>query len=87
MGNDRLKYDEIWVEAENGRAMCALIHGALGFLMCLRAPGDAGMTSRNPNYSGAPDAVQDYYLNNGQRDEYPERICGPQTAAGLGSMA
>jgi len=40
-------------------------------LMYLRAPGDAGMTSRNPNYSGAPDAVQDYYLNNGQRDEYP----------------
>jgi hypothetical protein len=32
--------------------------------------GDAGFSTRNPKYAGPPKAVE-YYLSNGQRDEYP----------------
>jgi hypothetical protein len=71
MTDDRSNYEEVWVEAEDGQSMCALINGHTGFLMYRRHPGDSGFTSRNPNYRGPTDAVQEYYLNNGQRDEYP----------------
>ena len=33
--------------------------------------GDAGFSSRNPNYTGPSDAKLEYFLNNGQGDEYP----------------
>jgi hypothetical protein len=39
--------------------------------MCLRYDGDAGFSSRNPRYEGPANAVIDYWLSNGQRDEYP----------------
>lgn len=39
--------------------------------MYLRYNGDAGFSSRNPSYAGQPDANQEYYLSNGQREEYP----------------
>jgi hypothetical protein len=68
---DRSKYDEIWVETTDGQIMCALINDQLGWLMYLRESGDAGFSSRNPNYAGPPDATLDYFLSNGQRDEYP----------------
>jgi hypothetical protein len=38
--------------------------------MYLRYDGDAGFSSRNAGYSGPEEAV-DYFLSNGQRDEYP----------------
>lgn len=69
--SDQSKYDEIWVKAADGRAMCALINGQLGWLMYLREPGDAGFSSRNPDYAGPADATLEYYLSNGQRDVYP----------------
>ena len=65
------QYDEIWVEAGDGQSMCALINGDLGWLMYLREPGDAGFSSRNPDYKGNPDATREYYLSNGQMDEHP----------------
>jgi hypothetical protein len=68
---DRNKYDEIWVETDDGQVMCALINDQLGWLMYLREPGDAGFSSRNPNYTGPESATLDYYLSNGQRDLYP----------------
>lgn len=68
---DKSMYQEIWVEIGDGQAMCALINGRLGWLMYLRESGDAGFSSRNPNYDGPPDAILEHYLNNGQRDEYP----------------
>ena len=71
MSVDRSKYDEIWVEAEDGQAMCALINGELGWLMYLRERGDAGFSSRNPDYAGPEGASLEYYLSNGQRDVYP----------------
>jgi hypothetical protein len=39
--------------------------------MFLRAPGDAGFSSRNPAYAGTPDATISYVLSNGQVDSYP----------------
>ena len=68
---DRSKYREVWVELDDGQALCALINGESGWLMYLRECGDPGFSSRNPDYDGPPDAEQDYYLNNGQRDSYP----------------
>lgn len=68
---DKNKYEQISHEAENGQILFALINDQLGWLMYLREPGDAGFSSRNPNYEGSPNAKLDYYLSNGQRDEYP----------------
>jgi len=39
--------------------------------MYLRYEGDAGFSSRNPQYKGPENAVLEYWLSNGQRDEYP----------------
>jgi hypothetical protein len=37
----------------------------------LRRDGDAGFTSRDPDYDGPLDAQVEYELSNGQRDFYP----------------
>lgn len=39
--------------------------------MYLREEGDDGLHSQDLNYGGPPDAVLDFVLHNGQRDEYP----------------
>jgi hypothetical protein len=51
--------------------ICALVNADAAWLMYLRFDGDAGISTRNPDYSGAPNAVIEYRLTNGQRDEYP----------------
>ncbi|SRR6266508_2103149 len=71
MSIDRSRFDEVWVEAPDGQAMCALINGDRGRLMYLRENGDAGFSSRNPNYTGPTYAQIEYYLSNGQRETYP----------------
>jgi hypothetical protein len=63
-------FQEIW-EYFGEKAMCALINGAQGWLMYLDEPGDSGYSSRNPAYAGPAGAKLEYYLGNGQRDEYP----------------
>lgn len=68
---DLSRFDEIWVELPDGQTLCALINGDAGWLMYLRGDEDAGFSSRNPHYSGPPDAVIEYCLSNGQVDEYP----------------
>lgn len=65
------KFAEIWVEKDDGSAMCALINGDLGWLMYLRQAGDAGFSSRNPEYDGPSGTLMEFQLNNGQMDEYP----------------
>ena len=65
------RYREVWLESPDGQSLCALINSNLGWLMYLRESGDAGFSSRNPNYSGPADATIEYRLNNGQQDEYP----------------
>jgi len=68
---DRSKCEEIWIRKEDSQAMCALINGDLGWLMYLPRDGGAGFSSRNLDYQGPDDAVIEYFLDNGQLDEYP----------------
>jgi hypothetical protein len=39
--------------------------------MYLRFEGDSGFSTRNPEYRGSLEALIEYRLANGQRDEYP----------------
>jgi len=63
-------FDEVWVNVGE-KSMAALINGDRGWLMYMEYEGDPGFSSRNPSYDGPPTAVIEYYLDNGQRDEYP----------------
>lgn len=47
--------------------------------MYLRYEGDAGFSSRNPDYVGAANAEIDYMLKNGQQDWYPAAWALPLT--------
>ncbi|MEK7950795.1 Imm1 family immunity protein [Luteolibacter soli] len=62
---------ELWATAPPDRSLCALISGDVGWLMFLRENGDAGFSTRNPDYSGSADEFIDYQLENGQHDQYP----------------
>ena len=70
-------FRELWIEAPDGQALCALFNGDVGWLMYLREPGDAGFSSRNPDYVGPADALVEYRLSNGQADEYPRSRAYP----------
>jgi len=71
-------YAEIWVDHDPFPSMCALLNGRRGWLMFLRYDGDAGFSSRNPNYGGDPAEEIDYILENGQRDLYPASWAYPK---------
>jgi len=73
-------YREIWINCAKGPALSALLNGAVGFLIYLRESGDAGFTSRNPDYAGESNAVLEYQLANGQRDEFPAHWAVPESA-------
>ena len=73
------QYQEILAETPEGQSLFALINGDQGWLMYLRANGDAGFSSRNPDYAGPENAVIEYVLSNGQRDEYPAFWALPKT--------
>jgi immunity protein Imm1 of predicted polymorphic toxin system len=70
-------FREIWINSPSGRFLCALINGDVGWLMYLREEGDAGFSSRNPDYKGNPDETVEYRLNNGQVHEYPRSWAYP----------
>lgn len=67
------QYKEIWVylkETENDeRAMCGLINGGWGWLNYYSEEGDAGLSSRNPDYIN-DDKTMDFMIN-GELDAYP----------------
>jgi Immunity protein Imm1 len=68
----RTQFSEVWLEHAAGwPVICALINGEAAWLMYLRCEGDAGFSTRNPQYTGAHKAMIEYCLSNGQRDEYP----------------
>ena len=71
LADPRRKYLDLWAHAAPDQSLVALISGTVGWLMFLRENGDAGFSSRNPSFSGDPDALVDYYLDNGQHDQYP----------------
>ena len=73
------QYREVWLESPDGQSLCALINAGRGWLIYLRENGDAGFSSRNPNYSGPGDATIEYRLSNGQRDKYPASWALPIT--------
>ncbi len=66
------QFSEVWLAAgEDGPALAMLVNGERAWLMYLRdQEGDPGLSSRNPDYAGAPDALTEFVLDNGQRDEY-----------------
>ena len=68
----RNQFSEVWMQHTGSwPAICTLINGEAAWLMFLRFEGDAGFSTRNLDYTGPPKAVIEYYLSNGQRDEYP----------------
>ena len=62
---------EVWIDLDPQPALCVLVNGEQAWLMAIRHEGDAGFSSRNPAYDGAPEATIAYTLSNGQVDEYP----------------
>ena len=66
------QFCEIWLYSESGwPAVCTLVNGSYAWLMFLREEGDSGFSTRNPKYDGPKEALIEYFLSNGQRDEYP----------------
>ncbi len=70
-------FRQVWLESPDGRILSALINGELGWLMYLRESGDAGFSSRNPEYVGSAAEMVQYQLDNGQIDEYPRAWAYP----------
>ncbi len=58
-------------EREDGKLLDAFVNGKRVWLLYRQDENDAGFSSRNPDYTGAKDAVLPYILSNGQQDEYP----------------
>ena len=70
------QYKEIWVYSEetedDERAMCGLINGDWGWLNYYSEEGDAGLSSRNPDYTGTDnDNKTMNFIINGELDSYP----------------
>jgi len=66
------QFSEVWIRhTADWPAVCALINGEAAWLMYMRYEGDAGFSTRNPQYTGPHKAMIEYYLSNGQCDEYP----------------
>ncbi|MDE6518677.1 MAG: hypothetical protein K2L18_12690 [Acetatifactor sp.] len=70
------QYKEIWVQSEetedDERAMCGLINGDWGWLNYYNEEGDAGLSSRNPNYTSTDyENMTMTFVINGQLDSYP----------------
>lgn len=66
------QFSEVWLQHTAGwPAIGLLINGESAWLTYVRHEGDAGFSTRNPHYAGSPKALIEYYLSNGQRDEYP----------------
>jgi hypothetical protein len=66
------QFAEVWlVPAQEWPTLGALVHGQGAWLTYIRHEGDAGFSTRNPNYEGPQEATLQFYLSNGQCDEYP----------------
>jgi len=66
------QFSEVWLTPSDGwPTLTALVNGSAAWLMYMRYEGDAGFSTRNPNYVGPEAAMVEYQLCNGQMDEYP----------------
>lgn len=80
------QFCEVWLYADSGwPAVCMLVNGSSAWIMFLREEGDAGFSTRNPKYDGPKDTLIEYFLSNGQRDEYPAEwdITAPEAIRAL----
>ena len=66
-----LKNAEVFLKRANGEMFALLKNGDVAWAMVMRNERDAGYSTRNPAYSGAPDATIEYRLSNGRREQYP----------------
>lgn len=66
---ERGQYSEIWLSADSGEQLCALLNGEIGWLLYLRFAGDPGYSSRNPAVSSGE--LMTFCLSNGECDEFP----------------
>lgn len=64
-------YGELWITDCMDRTLGVFINGDRAWLMYLRYSGDAGLSSRNPDYHGSREVLLPFELINGQRDEFP----------------
>lgn len=65
------RFEELWLQGDDGSQLCALINGERGWLMYLPRPDDPGYSSRNPEFRGSDGEMVAYRLSNGQEDHYP----------------
>ena len=65
------EHGEVWVERSDGSRVCALLSSRQGWMMYLRHEADPGFSTRNPRYSGPPDATLEFMLSNEQLDLFP----------------
>lgn len=66
------QFSEVWLGAsEDGPSLAMLVNGSRAWLMYLRESGDAGFSSRNPDYDGPREAMLPFEIENGQGDEFP----------------
>jgi hypothetical protein len=72
-------FDHIVLQSESGQSVHAPINGDVGLLMFLRGAGDAGFSSRNPDFTGSPSDLVEFRLDNGQVDHYPSAWVLPRT--------
>ena len=62
---------DLQFEREDGRVLNAFVHSDRAWLLFRYDKGDAGFSTRDPDYVGPEDAMLTYTLENGQQDEYP----------------
>jgi hypothetical protein len=62
---------ELWLTADDGQSMCALINKSSGWLMYLRFPEDVGFSSRSNSLPENDEKQLPFRLSNGQIDYYP----------------
>ena len=85
LGTIDTQFAEILVDHCSYPALAALINGEHAWLTLFRYDGDAGFSSRNPQYRGPDEVTIPYLLGNGQLDHYPAAWAHP-TAAVLDAL-
>lgn len=68
----RTQFSEVWMQhPADWPVIGALVNGESAWLTFVRHEGNAGFSTRNTKYAGPTKERIEYYLSNGQRDEYP----------------
>lgn len=72
-------FSEVWLEVgAKGPSLVMLVNGKDALLIYFPGHGKIfGFTSRNPTYTGAPDAEIEFILANGDMEDYPARWTVP----------